>query len=95
MTRPVRYRCPDHGGFAAHVQCGYGSGRAPESTLCPICQAPAVRDTSSTGGKRPQQRCVIVLEAPVAERLHAYCEDQGITIDAALDALVPDGRAKP
>jgi len=96
VSRPVRYRCPDHGGFVAHVRCGYGSGRAPEATQCPTCQAPSVRDYAPATPKNADtSRRVIILDAHAAERLNAYCAAQGISIDAAIEALVPDVGAKP
>lgn len=96
MTRPVRYRCPDHGGFVAHVRCGHGPGRAPDAVLCPSCAAPSVRDyTRIARSSAGMTRRMIDLPARTAERLTAYCEAQGISIDAALDALVPDSRPKP
>ncbi len=97
MTAPVPYRCPDHGAFVARVRSGHGAPPAPESWLCPRCQAPAVRlvDPVAAGRRATDGRRSIVLDAAIADRLDAYCEAQGVTVDAVLAALVPDAGAKP
>lgn len=91
-ARSVYYICRKHGEFVAHVKCGFGSGPAPKQMECtvPECFRLGDRKREAMARQRRDGTRSVAVPTPVYDRLKQYCEAQGISMAAWIDANTQD-----
>jgi len=91
-ARSVHYICRKHGQFTAYVRCGFGNGPAPKQMQCtvPDCYRLGDRIREAKTKARRDNRRDISVTAAVYERLKAYCDANGLSIQQWLDVHTQD-----